>query len=242
MLNPGILGLAEKILPRFILNRLDPVRALIEAEIAAAALQTGTGQIVLDAGAGEARSRRHFTRGSYVALDMGHGDAAWDYSGLDVRGDLEEIPLRTRSVDRILCMVVLEHTRRPKRVLAEFARIMKPGARLHLVVPFLWEEHQEPHDYHRFTQHGIRLAFESLPFEIELLRPMGGFFRVFARRCVGLLSFFQGGWRWPVFVLLAPFFGLIFPLLFHCLDGLDARKNYSLGFQIRARRLPDDHR
>ena len=238
MLNSRLLALMERALPRFILARLDPFRAMIEAEIESAASQTGHGDVVLDAGAGEARSRKHFTRGRYIALDRGHGDASWDYSRLDVRGDLEEIPLRSGSIDRILCIVVLEHTRNPKRVLAEFARVMKPGARLHLVVPFLWEEHQEPHDYHRFTRYGVRLAFESLPFEIEILRPMGGFFHVLARRCVSLLGFFQGGWRWPLFVLLAPFFGLILPLLFHFLDGLDAHKAYSLGFQVRARRLP----
>jgi SAM-dependent methyltransferase len=238
VLNPRLLALAEKVLPRFLLARLDPFRAMIEAELAVAASQTGPGDIVLDAGAGEARSRKYFTHGRYFALDRGHGDATWDYSGLDIRGDLEEIPLRSTSVDRILCIVVLEHTRDPKRVLGEFARIMKPGARLHLVVPFLWEEHQQPYDYHRFTRYGVRLAFESLPFEIELLRPMGGFFQVCARRCVGLLGFFQGGWRWPLFALLAPFFGLVFPLLLPLLDRLDVHQAYTLGFHVRARRLP----
>ncbi len=238
MLNPRLLTIAERVLPRFILARLDPVRAMIEAEIALAASQTCDGEIVLDAGAGEARSRKHFARGLYLALDRGHGDASWDYSGLDVRGDLQDIPLRSGSVDRILCIVVLEHTRDPRRVLSEFARIMKPGARLHLVVPFLWEEHQQPHDYHRFTRFGVRLAFESLPFEVEFIRPMGGFFEVFARRCVGLLGFFQGGWRWPLFVVLAPFFGLVFPLLFHLLDRLDVQQAYTLGYHVRARRLP----
>jgi SAM-dependent methyltransferase len=240
VLNPRLLAVTEKLLPRFILTRLDPFRAMIEAEIASAAAQTGHGDIVLDAGAGEARSRNYFTRGRYIALDRGHGDATWDYSNLDIRGDLEEIPLRSGSVDRILCIVVLEHTRDPRRVLAEFARVMKPNARLHLVVPFLWEEHQQPYDYHRFTRYGVRLAFESLPFEIELLRPMGGFFQVCARRCVGLLGFFQGGWRWPLFVLLAPFFGLIFPLLLHLLDRLDVQQAYTLGYHVRARRLPHE--
>ena len=238
MLNPRLLTVAERVLPRFVLTRLDPFRAMIDAEIASAALQTGDGEVVLDAGAGEARSRKQFARGHYLALDRGHGDASWDYSNLDVRGDLEAIPLRSGSVDRVICIVVLEHTRDPKRVLNEFARIMKPGARLHLVVPFLWEEHQQPYDYHRFTRFGIRLAFEALPFEVECVRPMGGFFQVLARRCVGLLGFFQRGWRWPLFVLLAPFFGLIFPLLLHFMDRLDAQQAYTLGYHVRARRLP----
>jgi hypothetical protein len=35
-------------------------------------------------------------------------------------------------------------------------------------------------------------------------------------------------------VLLAPFFGLLLPILLYFMDGLDKVKNYSLGFQVRA--------
>jgi hypothetical protein len=107
-----------------------------------------------------------------------------------------------------------------------------------MVVPFLWEEHQAPHDYFRFTRYGARLLFDSLPFTVEFIAPMGGFFRVCARRSINLLSFFQGGWRWPLFILLAPLFGLVFPLLLHALDGLDRHKTFSLGFHIRAVKFP----
>jgi SAM-dependent methyltransferase len=131
-------------------------------------------------------------------------------------------------------MVVLEHTRNPRQVILEFARVLKPGGKLAMVVPFLWEEHQEPQDYFRFTRYGVRLLFDSSPFRLDLVSPMGGFFRVCARRSVNLLNFFQGGWRWLLFVLLAPFFGFLLPLALYFMDGLDKAKNYSLGFQIRA--------
>jgi SAM-dependent methyltransferase len=173
-----------------------------------------------------------------VPAKRGAGNTSHAAAILPSTEDTETRPGTTPA--SILCIVVLEHTRDPKRVLGEFARIMKPGARLHLVVPFLWEEHQQPYDYHRFTRYGVRLAFESLPFEIELLRPMGGFFQVCARRCVGLLGFFQGGWRWPLFALLAPFFGLVFPLLLPLLDRLDVHQAYTLGFHVRARKLPHE--
>lgn len=233
-LNARLKALAEKVLPLRVVAWLDPIRHLIDTEVQLASQRLQDGQIVLDAGAGEAKHRRYFKRGRYLALDAGYGDAAWNYSGLDIRGDLEHIPLRNGSVDCILCMVVLEHTQDPRLVLREFARVLKPGGSLVMVVPFLWEEHQTPHDYFRFTRYGMRSLLESSPFRIDLLRPMGGFFWVCARRSVSLLTFFQGGWRWILFVLLAPFFGFLFPLLLHFLDGLDRTQNYSLGFRIRA--------
>ena len=233
-LNARLKALAEKILPRRILVWLDPVQHIIESEVQRIAEQLQDGQIVLDAGAGEARHRRYFQRGLYLALDAGYGDAGWDYSGLDICGHLEMIPLRDRSVDDILCMVVLEHTKEPKKVLLEFARILKPGGTLSLVVPFLWEEHQTPHDFFRFTRDGARSLFESLPFRVDAIDPMGGFFWLCGRRSVAFLTFFQKGWRWILFALLAPFFGLFIPVLFYFLDGWDKKQNYSLGFRIHA--------
>jgi SAM-dependent methyltransferase len=234
VLNPAIKNTARRLLPARLAAVLDPVEAIIDGEVRYAADHLGPGQTVLDAGAGEARHRNFFTRGLYVAIDAGSGDPGWDYSKLDIRGDLENIPLRDGTVDRILCMVVLEHTRDPHRTLAEFGRVLKQGGALHMVVPFLWEEHQAPHDYFRFTRYGVRHLFDGLPFRVEVLSPMGGFFRVCARRCVNLLSFFQRGWRWPLFVLLSPFFGFLFPVVLHFLDGLDDSREFSLGFQIRA--------
>jgi SAM-dependent methyltransferase len=233
-LNSRLKALAEEVLPRSVLVWLDPVQNLIDSEVQQAAQQLQASQIVLDAGAGEARHRRYFKHGLYIALDTGYGDAAWDYSGLDIRGDLGKIPLRNESVDCVLCMVVLEHTQNPRQVLLEFARVLKKSGTLIMVVPFLWEEHQAPHDYFRFTRHGIRALFDALPFHFEYVLPLGGFFWLCARRSIALLTFFQGGWRWILFALLAPFFGLLFPIILYFLDRLDKVQNYSLGFRICA--------
>jgi len=233
LLNARMKSLAARILPRFLLARLDPFQEMIEAEVNAAASRVAADQVVLDAGAGEGRHRRYFSRGHYIGLDSGVGDPGWDYSGLDIRGSLEAIPLASGSVDCVLCMVVLEHTPNPRLVLQEFARILKPGGSAFLVIPFLWEEHQAPHDYLRFTRHGACLLLAGLPFRVDLLSPIGGFFWVCARRCVNLLEFFQGGWRWILFVGLAPFFGLLLPLLLYSLDPIDRNKSFSLGFRIR---------
>jgi SAM-dependent methyltransferase len=235
-LNSKLKALAERMLPDSILVCLDPVQALIDSEIRRAADRLQDGQTILDAGAGEARHRAYFKRGRYIALDAGYGDSSWDYSKLDIRGDLAKIPLRNSSMDCILCIVVLEHTRNPRDVLLEFARILKPGGTLIMVVPFLWEEHQIPHDYFRFTRYGVRYLFESSPFCLDRVNPIGGFFWLCARRSIGFLSFFQGGWRWLLFAVLAPFMGFLIPLILYFMDRLDKDKNYSLGFHVHATR------
>jgi SAM-dependent methyltransferase len=236
-LNPHLKALAERILPRCVVAWLDPVQDLIESEVKQASARLKDGQIVLDAGAGEGRHRAHFKQGCYISLDAGYGDSNWDYSKLDIRGDLENVPLRNDSVDCILCMVTLEHTQNPRQVIQEFARVLKTGGTLVMVVPFLWEEHQTPHDYYRFTRYGVRYLFKSSSLRLDWVSPIGGFFWVCARRSIGLLNFFQDGWRWLLFPLLAPFFGFLFPLLLFFIDGLDKTKNYSLGFRIRATKL-----
>jgi SAM-dependent methyltransferase len=222
-LNSRLKNIAERVLPRRILAWLDPVQDLIDSEVRLAADRLHEGHIVLDAGAGESRHKKYFKRARYIALDAGHGDSGWDYSKLDICGDLSNIPLRNESVDCILCMVVLEHTPNPRKVLLEFARILKPGGTLTMIVPFLWEEHQVPHDYFRFTRYGVRSLFESIAFRLDLVSPIGGFFWLCARRIL--------------FPFLAPFFGLLFPLILYFMDGLDQEKNYSLGFQIRGTKL-----
>ena len=236
MLNARSKRAAELVLPEFLRRRLDPVQTVVDSEVSGLAAELREGEYVLDAGAGEARHRRFFQKGSYIALDRGHGEPSWDYSGLDVVGDLEQLPIRRGSISHVICMVVLEHTRRPAMVMSEFARVLKPGGQLRLVVPFHWEEHQVPHDYFRYTRYGVRQLFEGLPFSVEEVEPIGGFFGVCARRSIDFLGFFQRGWRWILFPFLAPIFGLLLPLFLQLLDRLDREQRYSLAFRVRASR------
>lgn len=228
--------LANQILPPFLLARLDPVEGTIAAEVARFARSLPATAVVLDAGAGEARFRRHFERQRYIALDNGAGDSAWDYSRLDMVGDLLDLPLREGSCDALLNVVVLEHTPDPYCVIRELGRVLRSGGRLLMVVPLIWEVHQAPHDYFRFTRYGLEHMLGAAGLEVLRLAPLGGFFWLAGRYSFYFLKFWRNGLRVIFLPLLAPFFGFLIPLVCYYLDPLDRSDQYTLGYVCEARK------
>lgn len=205
--------------------------ASIEDAVKLFAASLPPGSRVLDAGAGEGDYRACFAAQRYIGLDLGVGDAAWDYSGIDVLGDLAALPLASGAFEASLNVVTLEHVREPARVLAEIARTLAAGGRFLLIAPHEWEEHQQPHDYYRYTRYGLEYLLRQAGFEGIEIRPVGGFFRLLSRRLFNALQFFPG----PLMLLAAIFFvppALVLPLL----DPLDRRQNFTLGYICFARK------
>jgi SAM-dependent methyltransferase len=202
----------------------------IEDAVAQFAASLPQGARLLDAGAGEGSYKHHFAAQRYCGLDLGIGDAAWNYAGLDVIGDLCSLPFRDASFDACLNVVTLEHVKDPARVLCEISRTLAPGGRLLLIVPFEWEEHQQPHDYFRFTRYSLEYLLKQAGMEGSI-EPVGGFFRLLSRRMFSALQFFPG----PLIVLGALLFvpgALLLPLL----EPLDRRRNFTLGYICSARK------
>jgi SAM-dependent methyltransferase len=183
------------------------------------------GARVLDAGAGEGAYKSYFPGRRYVGLDLGIGDQKWNYSQLDVLGDLASLPFGDGVFDAALNIVTLEHVRAPGAVMGQLARVLKPGGRLLLVVPHEWEVHQHPHDFFRYTRYGVEELARGAGLRVVSLTDGGGYFRLLARRLLGGAQFFP----FPVGLLwLAAVAGpaLLLPLL----DGLDKRKDFTLGY------------
>jgi SAM-dependent methyltransferase len=91
-----------------------------------------------------------------------------DTSDLDL--DVQDIALPSDSEDCVICLEVLEHVADPFTAANELVRIIKPGGRLFLTVPFLTSyhgkgetpEHSAYPDYWRFTHQGLQLLFREL--------------------------------------------------------------------------------
>jgi len=205
--------------------------AEIERSISEFASALPKGARVLDAGAGEGNYRDRFQAHRYCGLDLGVGDGEWDYSKLDVLGDLSLLPFRDGAFEATLNVVTLEHVKEPARVIEELARILEPGGRLLIIAPHEWEEHQQPHDYFRYTRYGLRYLLERAGFHHIQVEPVGGFFRLLSRRLWNALQFFPG----PLALVAALFFAppaLLLPLL----DPLDKKRNFTLGYICSARK------
>ena len=222
-------------LPAWLQRRLLRFEAVIEDEVRRFARSLPPGTQVLDAGAGEGRYARHFAGCRYVGVDLGVGDAAWDYSRLDARAALERLPFPDGAFGAALNIVVLEHTRDPGRVVAEIGRVLAPGAPLLLIAPQEWGVHQAPHDYFRYTRHGLEWLLGQAGFEQIQIEPAGGFFTLLGRRLLEVPLYFQGGWRWLLFPLAAAIAGPI-GFLLPSLDFLDRQKDSTLGYVCLAKR------
>jgi len=224
------MALARSLVPDGIYRRLDPFEAAIQDFVRDVARTTKPGAAVLDAGAGECRFKPLFQHSRYFGVDFAQGDPQWDYSKVDVIARLEELPFADTTFDRVLSIVVLEHTPEPAQVIDEFRRVLKHAGTVHVVVPHMWEEHQKPHDFFRYTSSGIRYLMENAGLRVTRVEPIGGFFWQLGRRLMGVMAFVQQGWRWILFPVLAPVFGLILPLCCYYLDGIDHERAYTLGF------------
>lgn len=134
---------------RFSRERLNEILA---SEIAALEAQPGPCR-VLNVGAGGSLARRvgelRGGRTWHVDLDPARRP--------DVIADVCDLRcFETASFDAVFLLEVLEHVATPALAIAEIARVLTPGGTLVLSSPFAFEIHDAPHDYYRFTEHGLR--------------------------------------------------------------------------------------
>ena len=222
-------------LPPFLRRHILHFEAAIDDALSDFARLVPVGQRVLDAGSGEGRHARFFPQARYCGVDLAIGDAHWNYQTLDAVADLVALPFRDNAFAACINIVTLEHVREPHRVAGELARALEPGGRLLLVAPHEWEVHQAPHDYFRYTRHGLEYLLTQAGFERIEIRPVGGYFRLLSRRLLNGLQFFTGGVRWIAFLPAALLLGLpaaILPLF----DSLDRERNFTLGYICTAQK------
>ena len=221
----------ERRLPGFLRRHVLHFEAAIDDSLASFSRSLAAGARVLDAGAGERVHARYFDRQRYVAVDLAVGDAAWNYGKLDAIADLTALPFPGGCFDACINIVTLEHVREPGCALREIERTMAPGGRLLMIVPHEWEVHQSPHDYFRYTRHGVAYLLDKAGFERYTIEPVGGYFRLLARRLLNGLQFFPG----PLFLVAALFLAppaMILPWF----DSLDRERNFTLGYICIARK------
>ena len=124
---------------------------------------------VLDVGCG-AKPYRDWVPGArrYVGIDVFDGPSV---DGLIVPG--RPWPVGDAEFDAVLCTQVLEHVPDLEHTVGELARVMRPGADAVISVPFIFGEHNAPHDYRRLSQHGLRRLLADHDLEVVSIEQQG---------------------------------------------------------------------
>ena len=120
---------------------------------------------LLDVGCGSKPYRSLFATAEYIGLDI---DNAVNRSRgvADVLYDGSRFPFDDGRFGGLLCNQVLEHVFDPRQFLGELRRVLAVGGKLLITVPFVWDEHEQPNDFARYSSFGIKALLEQHGFRI----------------------------------------------------------------------------
>jgi len=236
--------ISRKLIPDFILTRIDAETFSIVKFVEFVSKEVKSSDKVLDAGAGSCPYKMYVSHASYESTDF---DDIFDKSSIDKHDficSLDNIPKSDNSYDVIVNTQVLEHVEFPQEVINEFYRILKPGGKLFLTAPQGWGVHGEPYHFFNFTKYGLESLFKNAGFKITFIKPRGGIFWYLGNRIKilpnyiflqyvkqrNLKSVLMSIILFPFYLISVPICSFLIPLLFFCLDRLDKKQDYTLGY------------
>ena len=119
----------------------------------------------LDVGCGTKPYEKYFNCSEYVGLEI-ETTLNRELKKADYFYDGKKFPFGNAEFDSIVTNQVLEHVFNPDEFLDEINRVLKVGGKLLLTVPFVWDEHEQPYDYARYSSFGLKSLLEKHGFEI----------------------------------------------------------------------------
>jgi len=219
--------------------------------IAEQAAKLPAGTKVLDVGAGSCPYRNLFAHCEYRTHDLAplQGDQLRHgaYGQLDYVSDLAAIPVPDASFGAVLCTEVLEHHPEPIAVVKELARILEPGGKLILTAPLGSGIHQEPYHYYGgYTPWWYERFLGTAGFKDISIEANEGSMRFFGQEALRFVRttapfashlpvLVQCLW-FPIWLLLAPFLGVVVPFVCKYLDRFDRERRFTVGYHVTALR------
>ena len=123
--------------------------------------------MILDFGCGAKPYRDLFINcDKYIGLDIETSGHDHKEEFIDVYYDGNTIPFKDEHFDNIFSSEVYEHVVNIDDILQELYRVLKKDGLMLVTVPFVWNEHETPYDFHRYTGYGIKELLEKHGFEV----------------------------------------------------------------------------
>lgn len=101
----------------------------------------------------------------YIGLEIDDGGNR-NNKHADVFYDGKTIPFDDKTFDSLLSNQVFEHVFNPNEFLKEVNRVTKMGGVFLMSVPFVWDEHEQPYDYARYSSFGLNHILKENGFEV----------------------------------------------------------------------------
>lgn len=119
----------------------------------------------LDVGCGRKPYEHLFHVTSYIGLEIDTSDNRVNKNA-DYFYDGSQFPFRDGEFDSLVLNQVFEHVFTPESFLSEMNRVLKADGVLLMTVPFVWDEHEQPHDFARYSSFGLGSLLERHGFEV----------------------------------------------------------------------------
>lgn len=151
---------------------------------------------MLDFGCGSKPYQQLINVEQYVGVDFENPGHPHDEEQIDVYYDGKQLPFEDSTFDSVLCSEVFEHVFNLNDILREINRVAKPDAKMVVTCPFVWNEHEAPYDYARYTRFALKDLLERNGFEIVSYSKSGNFITA-VTQMITLYFFhrFKGVWR-----------------------------------------------
>lgn len=130
---------------------------------------------LMDFGCGSKPYQSFFQVEEYTGVDFENEGHPHQNEQIDVFYDGQTIPLPEEYFDSILCTEVFEHIFNLDAVLQELNRVLKINGHILITCPFVWNEHEVPYDYARYTRFALKSLLDNNGFEIIEYSKSGDF-------------------------------------------------------------------
>jgi SAM-dependent methyltransferase len=101
----------------------------------------------------------------YIGLEI-DDEGNRQHKFADIFYDGKTIPFKDKEFDSVLSNQVFEHVFNPNDFLKEINRVTKMEGAFLMTVPFVWDEHEQPYDYERYSSFGLKYILAENGFEI----------------------------------------------------------------------------